>query len=811
VSGEEQSPPEEYRLRLDVDFANLRWRGSVAFDLAAAPRSVRLDAEGLRIVGASDRGRSIPFQRGPHGDVTVERATNGPASLTVRFEGEVETRSLFGFYRSRYGDGYVLTTHCEPTGARKIFPCLDRPDRKAKVALTVRAAPDLEVIANTEAVEVRPVDGVKEWTFAPTPPMSTYLFYLAVGRFDRREERGGRVVVRVLTPPGRGTAGTYAAGSAGRILEALETYFGIPYPLPKLDLIAIPEHAFGAMENWGAISFQESRLLVDAASSTFARRDVFETAAHEIAHQWFGNLVTMAWWDDIWLNESFASLMETRISERIDPGLDATTDFFLRAAGRAVAVDGDSLRATHPVRMPVASPEELSQIFDEISYGKGSSVLAMLESYLGEEAFRQGVRRYLETFRYRNARTSDLWKALADASGEPVAAIADPWIDRPGLPLIVARLGPNGLELTQRRYGFLPMPEEEPWPIPLVLDIDGHQERLRFTGRTATVKVPPNATVHLNPGATGFYRVLYDPSLYDRLLAGFGRRSGPDRWSILDDLAAFVTSGDAPWATFASFVRASTGASDRLTVESVTSTLVSLTLAFPTVPPLASLAREFLSAQTDRIGLARRSDESPTDAVLRDRVTFCRARIDDAFAATIADRFAEWDRLDPDLRPAVAVARVRIGGEPSYRAVQRAHASAATDIDAVRLARALAWATTPELARETLDYALTERVNRSHIYPICVQAALNPAARPVLWPWLKANLERLTEMFRGSGYLPLVLEAMLPIAGLDHEQEIRAYFDAHPSSEGERGLRKGLERITILRQLAGNLPSIERP
>ncbi len=806
MNAEDPSPPEEYRLRLDVDYANLRWRGSVAFDLERAPRELRLDAEGLRILEVTDRGRPVPFRTEPPAALALERDAEGAAALELRFEGDVETKSLFGLYRSRFGDGYVLTTHCEPTGARRIFPCLDRPDRKSKIALTVRAATELEVVANGATVAVRPVDGAREWTFAPTPPMSTYLFYLAVGRFDRREERGGRVAVRVLTPPGRGEAGAYAARAAGRILSEFETYYGIPYPLPKLDLIAIPEHAFGAMENWGAISFQESRLLVDGASSSFARRDVFETATHEIAHQWFGNLVTMAWWDDIWLNESFASLMETRISERIDPGLDATTDAFLRAAGRAVAVDGDSLRATHPVRVPVSAPEELSQIFDEISYGKGSSVLAMLESYLGEETFRRGVQRYLEAFRYRNARTADLWRALGDASGEPVQAIADPWIDRPGLPLVIARLGSKGLELTQRRFGFLAMPEEPPWPIPLVLDIDGRHERLRFTERTAAVPVPPGATVHLNPGATGFYRVLYEPSLYDRLLAGFGARSGPDRWAVVDDLAAFLVTGDVPWSTLARFVRASEGAVDRLTVETIAGILLTLAVTFPASRGVGELAREFLAAQLDRVGLERRPDEPAGHGVLRDRIAFARARVDDGFCRTIADRYAGWASLDPDLRSSVAVARVRTGGEAAYREVLRAYETATTDADALRFGRALAWAPTPELARETLEFALSGRLNRSHIYPVGVQASLNPAARPILWPWLVASVDRMTEMFRGSGYLPLLLELMLPPAGLDHESAVRAHFADHPTAEGDRGLRKGLERITILQQLQRNLP-----
>ncbi len=375
----------------------------------------------------------------------------------------------------------------------------------------------------------------------------------------------------MLTPPGRRESGRYALESGSRILRACEEYYGVPYPLSKLDLIAVAEHAFGAMENWGAISFQETRLLVDSSSSSFAQRDVFETVAHEIAHQWFGNLVTMSWWDDIWLNESFASLMETVITDRIAPVLDPWTDFFLRTAGMAQAMGGDSLRATHPIRVTVHRPEEISQIFDEISYGKGSSVLAMLNRHLGDDRFRAGVTEYLERFRLRNARTDDLWAALERASGEPVSAIAGPWIDRPGFPVVSARIGPKGLELEQRRFSYLGSHEEDPWPMTMLLDVDGQRQRLRWDTRTLTVPVTPTATIHLNPDGVGFYRVLYDRTLYDRLLTALPSMKAADRWVVLSDLAAFVMSGDADWSTYIRFVRALGATNDRLVVEPICS------------------------------------------------------------------------------------------------------------------------------------------------------------------------------------------------------------------------------------------------
>ena len=315
-----REPPQipEYRLSLDVDFEGGRWSGTVEFDAPRTRQTLTLDADGLEIDSVREGSRDVPFER----DLLAARLIlseigGGSEPVSIHFSGHVDEGQLIGLYRCGRGNDAVLTTQCEPMGARRIFPCLDRPDRKSRLRLTVRTRADLEVLSNTPTDSTREAGPVREWSFSATPPMAPYLFYLGVGRFDRVEDRTGRVTIRVLTPPGRAEAGAFALAAARQILDSYEEYYRIPYPLPKLDLIAVGEHAFGAMENWGAISFRDMRLLVDASASSFARRDVFETIAHEIAHQWFGNLVTMVTWDDVWLNESFAALMETRTTGRL--------------------------------------------------------------------------------------------------------------------------------------------------------------------------------------------------------------------------------------------------------------------------------------------------------------------------------------------------------------------------------------------------------------------------------------------------------------------------------------------------------------
>ena len=796
----------EYRLHLDVDFDTVEWSGSVELDLGSGPETVELDSEDLAIQSVRRNGERTSF----HVDESRHRLViplGGAAASTlqVEFRGRVDPQRLIGLYRCPHGKGYVLTTQCEPIGARRVFPCVDRPDAKARILLTVRAPGDLEVVSNGPAERIQPLKGSREWTFAPTPPMATYLFYLAVGEFDQVEDTSGRVPVRVLTPPGRGGSGRFAAESGSRILRAYEEYYDIPYPLPKLDIIGVSEHAFGAMENWGAMSFRDMRLLIEDSSASYARSDVFETLCHEIAHQWFGNLVTMAWWSDIWLNESFATFLEAKITDRIAPEFDASSDFILHAWGMRAALEGDSLDATHPVRCPVTSPEEIGQITDEITYGKGASILRMLDANLGETAFRAGVTEYLNRFRYRNARTEDLWEALGQRTKSDVAAIVGPWIERPGLPVLRAELTSSGLHLTQRRFSSPEIRDEPPWPIPLVLDVDGHRERLLFDTRERTVPVPGHATVHLNPGAIGFYRVHYDAELLERLRTSLPSRPAADRWIVLNDLAAFVVAGIEGWPTYERFVQALGLTRDRLVVQEITDALSSLALAMPRGGEPSDFARGYLSDLTRLIGLDRRPGEPETLRILREWVAQARVRVDEGFARALAERFVEWDRLDPDLRRAVAIARARTDGGTGYREIRRAFSRPITEGEALRLEVALAWTSEPSLVTSTLDLTTAGGINRGHVPLVVAQAAANPVGRSLVGPWLERNLPELSHTFRGSGLLSLLLELTLPFSGLGRVEETRSFFREHSFPYATRGIAKGLERLELAERLVSRL------
>lgn len=799
---------EEYRVALEVSFAEESWTGTVEFEVLPVSHRLSLDSDQLDIRSVEVDGRPTPFEVEPAEqrlDIDLPGAPRG-RHVRVQFAGRVDRRQMLGLYRSRAGTAYVLTSQCGATGARRIFPCLDRPDRRARIALRVTTELDQEVISNMPPTSVERVDDRRRWEFPPTPAMATYLFYLGIGRFERRAgPPGDRVPLSVCASPPVGDSAAFALSVGGRLLRFFEEYYGIPYPLPKMDLVAVAEHGWGAMENWGAITFRDMRLLVDASSSESDRRLAFITIAHELAHQWFGNLVTMRWWDDVWLNESFASLLSYKAVDRLDPSLRAFDDYLVIDPGRALPVD--SLASTASIVQPVERAEEIISVFDpQISYGKGASVLRMIEAYLGEEVFRRGVTLYLKVHAGGNAETRDLWAALEAESGEPVPALLGPWVERPGLPVVEVRSTPHGLALAQRRFFTTGRREGGVWPIPLVLDIDGRPHRQAFAEASATLAVPAGATVHLNPGATGFYRVLYDATLYDRLLRDFGRRPMADRWSVLGDLHAFLLSGDVDWATYARFVRETFASPEYPLVFLIGTQLRELCDWAPDAPEVVDLARSFYAEQFRRIGPRTVPGELAGTGTLRESIAVHRAAVDEGFARELAELFPEWNRIDPDLRKAVALARARAEPSLAFAEIRRRLAQHPPEGEAWRLELALGWLSEPEDVQAVMDGCLRGEVNKGHVWTVLLETARNPAARATSWAWAREHLPEVDAAFRGTMFLAELLRPAIPRWGLGVPSgQVRPYFDAHRFPEGARGVAQGLEMLTIAEEFRARI------
>jgi tricorn protease interacting factor F2/3 len=721
-------------------------------------------------------------------------------TFSLAFRGKVADKALLGLYWSRFGSSRIVACQAAATGARRIFPCIDRPDRRAVVRFRLTTDEGFEAIFNTPIERESSANGRHTSEFAPTPSMATYLVFLAVGQFDWYPPDGPVGRVRVAAPPGRAAAGAFSATSGAEILAAFETYYGIPYPLPKLDFVAVPEFAFGAMENWGAISFRDMRLLVDAETGSRQRRDTLVTIAHEVAHQWFGNLVTMSWWTDIWLNESFATFMEEKILARLHPTLGTHDDFLLDWGSWARL--GDSLSTTHPIHVPIHSPDEISEIFDEISYGKGASVLMMLEAQLGEEPFRRGVTDYLRKYAYANATSEDLWESLEASSGQPVTHLLSAWVKRPGLPVLEARAENGSISVRQRGFRIDGQHTDETWPVPLGIYRDGVVERVLFEGRTTTVERRGARIFHLNPGGLGFYRVRYEGELLRELWEAIPSLPSYDRWAALSDLYGFVFSGDLSLEEYLRFVARCRDVTDYLTVYELASQLgsvrptriMSLGAVVQDAPAYRRDGLGFLRAQGERLGMAPVEGEPDTDAILREIVLVGLLPFDEGLVARLAGHFEEYDRLNPNLREPVLLAYARTGGADAFAALIARAAAARNEGDLLKVERAFTAFTDPALLRRALHEFESAPFNRAHLMHLVPEMALNPAAREVVWEWLTTRLPEIAPSYKGTSGPGEILWRSLPFAALGKGVEAaRAPFEANPVSEGERGLRKGLE------------------
>ncbi|MCH8063786.1 MAG: M1 family metallopeptidase, partial [Chloroflexi bacterium] len=569
--------PEKYTLTLEPDLKAFTFNGSEKIDIEVLEatdtitmNSVEIEVNSCSIIAADgseasagrisydEKQESVSFHF--DGEIPV-----GKATISLEFVGELNDR-LRGFYRSQYTDidgneRYMATTQFESTDARRAFPCWDEPSLKARIELTVVVPVELTAVSNMPVLsEVDVGPDKRSVRFGESPIMSTYLLVIVVGDLSLIEQEAPNgTLVRIFTMRGRQEQGRFALETSIRLLGYYNEYFGILYPLPKLDHLAIPDFAAGAMENWGAITYRESALLVDPDNtSAGTRQTVAGIIAHEMAHMWFGDLVTMSWWNDLWLNESFASWMGDKATDSLFPEWEVWTQFVSADTNRGLSLDG--LRSSHPIEQEVNDPAGIEQLFDAISYSKGAAVLRMLESYIGADDFRAGLHDYLTKHQYSNAKTVDLWNALGAASGQPVADVMNTWTSQMGYPVLETsiRRDATGIEvsLSQRRFVYEDILSDETddslWRVPIRVDTADHPEASAelVSERTGTIKVGvgrsgPSVWVKVNPEQTGFYRVKYDSEDLQRLIGPIqdGSLPAPDRLGIQNDAYALSRAG----------------------------------------------------------------------------------------------------------------------------------------------------------------------------------------------------------------------------------------------------------------------------
>ena len=823
--------PERYEITLDIDPDQETFGGEerVTVEVAEPVREVVLNAAGLEVAGA----RLVPAsgEGALEGSVETDEAEQrvivrlpdeasaGSYRFECRFRGQLGDK-LTGLYRSTFStDGStraIAATQFEATHARQAFPCWDEPDMKAVFSLSLVVPEALTAVSNSGiASEEAVAGGRRRIRFADTMPMSTYLVAAVVGPLEATEP----VVVdgiplRVVHRPGEGRLARFALEVGAHALRFFSDWFGIPYPADKLDLIALPDFAFGAMENLGAVTFREALLLVDpAAASRTELQQVVDVISHEIAHMWFGDLVTMRWWNGIWLNEAFATYMELLCSDAFRPEWERWVDF---GRDRQVALAIDGLSTTRPIEYPVGRPEECAGMFDPLTYQKGAGVLRMLEQYLGLARFQAGIRRYLEAHRHGNAETTDLWDAIEEASGEPVRAIMDSFIFQGGLPSVsLAREGEevrveqSPFRYRARREGATEDAIGQSWQVPVVLragfpDGSSSEQRLLLSSGFEVVGVggPPSWVVG-NEGGWGVYRTLYRGDLWPGLLGALSRLDPLERYTLVSDTWAQALAGRMDLGDVAALLRSLAG-EDEPTVWSEVASILSMlerVAGDQGKPAVQSFTRDLMGPTFGRLSFEATPGEGPKVPTLRSVLLRAlgttgadagvRARVAELHGEVMAGR----QPADPDLAGAMASVVAVTGGEASFDAFVERFRHPANPQEQLRYLYALGEFSEPSLVGRALELARTEV--RSQNAPFLIQRALaNHRNGPLAWEFVKAHWDELLDRLPDNTIVRM-LEAVATLCEPAQAADVHAFFADHDVPQGQRSLQQILERLDI--------------
>ena len=834
--------PTRYELTIapDLDAAKFLGHERIELEVGTPTSSIVCNAAELSITNAKlswPSGSPGPMDLEICFDESLERVSftaprqilPGTCVLDCDFEGVLNDK-LRGFYRSSFRDAednerVLAVTQFESTDARRAFPCWDEPDRKAVFSVALEIDANLLAISNAAETSATVLPGGKRRvSFADTIPMSSYLVAFVVGPLVATDpvEVGG-IELRVVHAAGQEGLTSFAIEAAQHALRFFAEYFEQPYPGDKLDLVAIPDFAFGAMENLGCITFREVELLTDPTHS--ARHELESIASvigHEIAHMWFGDLVTMSWWNGVWLNESFATYMAVCSLDDFKPEYNCWVSF---SRDREMALALDGLHSTRPIEFPVSTPGEVESMFDPLTYEKGASLLRMIEQYLGTERFRDGVRRYLRDHRYGNTETTDLWDAIEEsAEGEPIRALMDSWIRQGGHPLVTARAHGHEVVLDQKPFSYLPLaarPAGSPpsaigssWLVPLALERRSGDNSQAGTGvhyellRDQPVRVPAGKGMFVvNVGGSGVYRLRYDDGLLADILTGFGRLEPLERFKLVADTWACALAGSAPLEQFLSLIRRLEGDSDPTLWAMVAGALGLLDFAVAEADrgALADFVQSLLGPELEKVGWDPRPGDDYEAPRRRSVLIAALGTVgaDPAVRAESRDRFAALDNggsLDADTASAILQVVATTAGRAEYESLLARFRSPADPLEERRYLVSLGYVHDLELTAQTCELCLSEIRTQDAPY-LLRNLLLNRAAGPSVWEFVTGHWYRLLDLYPGNS-IPRMVEVSR-LCQLDAEgaprlsREVAAFLAAHDLGGQQRPVDQSLERLAV--------------
>mmetsp|Transcript_89966 Transcript_89966/g.162274 ORF Transcript_89966/g.162274 Transcript_89966/m.162274 type:complete len:905 (-) Transcript_89966:51-2765(-) len=847
--------PSRYEIRLTPDLERFVFDGKVRIhvDVHEATNEVTLHSKELSVSSASftpSEGSAVEVvvisQNLKETTVTLtfaEVLPVGPGVVEVEFIG-ILNNQMAGFYRSGYKDingveKIMASTQFESLDARRCFPCWDEPARKAAFAVTLVVDTDLTAFSNMPEKSCQIIKvgkkAKKELVFLDSPKMSTYLVAFVIGEFDfiQATTQNG-VLVRVYTPPGRAEAGTFALDVATKSLDIYDDFFGTPYPLPKLDMVAIPEFAMGAMENWGLVTYREVDLLIDRKTASGQQKQrVCIVVTHELAHQWFGNLVTMAWWDDLWLNEGFASWCENYAADLIFPDYRIWDQFPADTLSAALRLD--ALRTSHPIQVPICHAEEVEEVFDAISYCKGASVIRMAHAVLGHEAFRNGLVEYMKEHKYGNTETFHLWDAWAKSSGKPVKDIMSSWTEQMGFPLVeVVSCSFQGsvAKLVLKQSWFLASGEDpgevKTWSLPLFVGTLKEQSRVpvMMTGESQELEVALSGDadaefILINLGVQTPMRVAYTPELRQRLAKAVsaGKLSVVDRAALVMDAYALAKAGKLGTDELLRFLAGYAGETDYIVWEALASSLLGLQRVLMGGAPedvytrFMSFGEEFIwkSWQAANLGWESRPSDGHTDGMLRGLLMKLVSRFNPntAFTAEAKQRFdryvedplANAQVLPDEYRVPIFQAVLKTGSASERTKLLDVYRKVVTNVDQKQVFQAIGFSPDMPLKKESLQWAISGEVKIQDFYIVMGSvSASSKAGLDMMWEFLKSDFDAIHGMVKNAS--PSIMDSVIGAAtsgycSAEKADEIEKFFEANNKklSSNKRTISQVLEDI----------------
>ena len=821
--------PSHYDIAVTPNLQAATFAGTerIAVTLRKPSSTIVLNAAEIEFSKVAIKAGTVVQQARVTLDQTKEQATfsverplpAGSAEITIEYHGILNDQ-LRGLYLSQANNRRYAVTQLEATDARRMFPSFDEPAYKATFSLTATIDQGDHAISNGALINDTPGPGTGKHTvkFETTPKMSTYLVALAVGDFECQSGSADNIPIRICSTPDKKGQTGFALEAAEQILRFYNRYYVVKYPFKKLDVVAVPDFAAGAMENTAAIFYRETLLLADPKNaSDKVKEDIGQVLAHEMAHQWFGDLVTMRWWDDIWLNEGFANWMETKPLKAWKPEWHVELS---EVRSNQSAMTLDSLKTTRPIRAEAWTPAEISELFDQIAYEKGAAVLRMVEAWVGEEPFRAGVNAYIDRFKYGNARAEDFWGTLTKVTGKPVDKVMSGFVDRPGVPLVDASVTcrGNGGSISissdsQSQTSSAASRASSSWTIPVCVKTATQSSACtEVAASTATVQVDScPAWIMANAGARGYYRVVYSPEMIRALASAVANLAPTERIALLSDEWALVRAGRHDVGTFMDLAQGFKNERTPDVLETLLGRLAAIDEALTTDASRASYrtwVASLMKPALAEVGWASRSDDteerralraaivSALGNVARDPETIQRAR------TMILAHLESKESIDPTLLD-VIVSIAAIGGDTSLYDRYLARSKQASDPeDHYRYLYALADFSDPALVRRTMDDIVGPDVRSQDVAVFLAHLFGNSETRRLTWELLQARwneLQKKTGQVFGS---PLLIGSLGQFCDAKSRSEIEQFFSVHKVPEAERTLQQALERISTCADLA---------